>query len=111
VSAQAIDGDKAFRALRKVAMLRSTFRRLPHVPTPAEADRLSVFEAFLTGARPDCPPNALLAGLRAAWRAGDRERVVAAVDRMGGDWRPSDPDLGVWQGVAEGSRRERGRRT
>jgi len=72
----------AARTLRTVSALRALCLRLPHVPTPAEAERLRRFARLV--ARPeDAGPRdreALTAGWRQWWRQG-RWREIAAMAR------------------------------
>ena len=78
-----IDAGAADRALRRVAQLRTLFRRLPHLPTPREERLLSEFDLFVGGSSEHCPCEVLEAGFRRAFRADDPAPILAAVHRAG----------------------------
>ena len=71
----------AATVLRKVSALRMLCLRLPHLPTPAEQERLRRFEGLVAtpGAATDADIEALAAGWRQWWRdgRGDALRVMA----------------------------------
>ncbi len=71
------------RTLRRVAQLRTLFRRLPHLPSAREARRVADFEAFLAGSRGRCSHAVLDAGVRAAFRRGDARSILIAAERLG----------------------------
>jgi hypothetical protein len=71
------------QTLRRVAQLRTLFRRLPHLPSPREARRVANFEAFLAGLREECSREVLDAGVRAAFRRGDARAILVAAERLG----------------------------
>jgi hypothetical protein len=71
------------RTLRRVAQLRTLFRRLPHLPSAREARRVADFEAFLAGLREECSHEVLDAGVRAAFRRGDARAILVAAERFG----------------------------
>lgn len=94
----------ATATLRKVAALRSLCRRLPHLPTPAERERLSRFEELVT--RPDTATQddveALAAGWQAWWREGRVDTLHAMAARLPEDLIQRDRRL---QTLWTGSRR------
>jgi hypothetical protein len=70
------------QTLRRVAQLRTLFRRLPHLPSPREARRVGEFESFLAGSRERCSREALDVGVRAAFRSGDARSILLAAERL-----------------------------
>lgn len=70
------------RAIRKVAQLRTLFRRLPHLPTPAESRLLAEFEALRTGRATTCSTAAVRAGFRAAWAARDYRTILSVAQKL-----------------------------
>ena len=79
--------------LRKVAQLYTLFKKLPHMPTPAEARLLAEFERFADGSADSCSPEALLAGFRTAWTAKQYERIVVAGQKFSEERLATDRDL------------------
>ena len=74
----------ATAAIRKVSTLRALCLRLPHVPTPAEAELLRRCEALAvspeSATRADV--EALAVGWRRWWRLGETERLRAMAARV-----------------------------
>lgn len=74
----------ATAAIRKVSALRALCLRLPHLPTPAEAERLRRCESL--AASPESATiadvEALAAGWRRWWRRGETERLRAMAARV-----------------------------
>lgn len=74
----------ATAAIRKASALRALCLRLPHVPTPAEVERLRRCEAL--AASPESATTtdveALAAGWRNWWRRGETERLRAMAARV-----------------------------
>ncbi len=70
--------------LRTVAALRALCLRLPHLPTPTEAERLRRFEALAESPQSatDEDIEALVAGWRRWWRAGDNDRLLAMAAQL-----------------------------
>ena len=71
-------------ALRKVAALRALCLQLPHLPTPAEQERLRRFETLVASpeATTDGDVDALAVGWRRWWRAGRSDLVLAMASRL-----------------------------
>jgi len=78
------------RAIRKVAELRALCRRLPHVPTPAEIQKLTEFDAFRSGRSAACSLAAVRAGFRAAWAARDYATIVSLAGKLPGEMLRAD---------------------
>jgi hypothetical protein len=74
----------ATAAIRKASALRTLCLRLPHLPTPAEIERLWRCDAL--AASPDSATSAdieaLAAGWRNWWRRGETERLRAMAARV-----------------------------
>lgn len=64
--------------LRRVAALRALCLRLPHIPTPAESALLRRFERLARSpqAAAEVDAEAIAAGWRAWWRAGEHRGIV-----------------------------------
>ena len=69
-------------ALRRLAQLRTLFRRLPHLPSSREVLGIAEFDAFLAGSRTTCSHEALDAGVRAAFRRADAGSILLAAERL-----------------------------
>lgn len=82
-------------AIRKVSALRALCLRLPHLPTPAETERLRRCESL--AASPESATTgdveALAAGWRRWWRRGEAERLRAMAARVPVDLINSDRRL------------------
>ena len=70
--------------LRRVAALRALCLGLPHLPTPAELERLRRFETLLAapGSATDADIEALVAGCRRWWREGRLDRHADLAGRL-----------------------------
>ncbi|OGL17104.1 MAG: hypothetical protein A3F92_12440 [Candidatus Rokubacteria bacterium RIFCSPLOWO2_12_FULL_71_22] len=71
-------------ALRKVAALRALCLRLPHLPTPAEQERLRQFETLVASpeAATDVDVDALVVGWRRWWLTGRIDLLLAMASRL-----------------------------
>ena len=71
-------------ALRKVAALRALCLQLPHLPTPAEQERLRRFETLVAspGKATDDDVDALVAGWRRWWRSGRSDFLLAMANGL-----------------------------
>jgi hypothetical protein len=70
--------------LRKVSALRALCLRLPHVPTPAEQERLRRFEALDAAPRAATGADieALAAGWRRWWLSGRSDLLLAMARKL-----------------------------
>ena len=70
--------------LRKVSALRALCLQLPHLPTPAEQERLRRFDALVTTpqAATHADIEALGAGWRRWWRGGRSDLVVVMASKL-----------------------------
>ena len=70
--------------LRRVAALRSLCLELPHLPTPAESARLRRFDVLVRTPRTavDEDIEAIAAGWRGWWRAGEHGRLVEMAEAL-----------------------------
>ncbi|MBI4270329.1 MAG: hypothetical protein HY615_08345 [Candidatus Rokubacteria bacterium] len=82
-------------ALRKVAALRALCLRLPHLPTPAERERLRRFETLVASpeATTDVDVNALVVGWRRWWLTGRIDLLLAMASHLPAALAERDPRL------------------
>lgn len=72
--------------LRKVAALRNLVLRLPHLETPAEAQRLLRFDALVESPRSVTSDDidALVSGWSRWWRTGRTKQLLAMAESLSG---------------------------
>ncbi len=93
------------QTLRRVAQLRTLFRRLPRVLSPREQRAVDAFASFVAGREAGCSFEALEAGFRDALRHRDAVSILRAVERSG-DWILEDPTLHPYYYWAQAFARE-----
>ena len=91
--------------LRRVAALRSLCLELPHLPTPAESARLRRFDVLVRTPRTavDEDVEAIAAGWRAWWRAGEHGRLVEMAEALPVNLIDGDRRLAMYADAARRS--------
>ena len=89
--------------LRTVAALRTLCLRLPHLPTPTEAERLRRFEAMAESPESATDENieTIAVGWRRWWRAGQAERLRQMAKKLPEELIESDRRLASYRRAAE----------